>query len=283
MVADIVRQVGGPHITVKQLMGAGVDPHLYKATRDDVSQMMNGQMVIYSGLMLEGKMGDVLVKLAGKKPVIAVTERLDEKTLLEPEDFGGHQDPHVWMDVAAWSKAVETVAAALADFDPKHAAEYQKKSEAYRAQLAQLDEYGKKSMASIPSDSRLLITSHDAFNYFGRAYGLEVKGVQGISTESEAGLQQINSLVDQIVQRKVKAVFVESSVPRKNIQALVEGAKSRGHEVTIGGELFSDAMGDEGTYEGTYVGMLDHNITTVARALGGDAPERGMQGKLSHE
>lgn len=283
MVADIVREVGGPHIKVVQLMGAGVDPHLYKATRDDVAKLMNGQMVIYSGLMLEGKMTDSLIKIARQKPVVAVTERLDETTLLEPEDFGGHPDPHVWMDVAAWSKAVESVAAALAEFDPKHADDYRKSSEAYRAQLTQLDDYGKKSMASIPTDSRLLITSHDAFNYFGRAYGLEVQGVQGISTESEAGLQQINSLVDQIVQRKVKAVFVESSVPRKNIQALVEGAKARGHEVAIGGELFSDAMGSEGTYEGTYVGMIDHNITTVARALGGDAPERGMQGKLSHE
>lgn len=282
MVADIVRNVGGEHVDVTQLLGAGVDPHLYKATRDDVQTFLQGDIIFYSGLMLEGKMSDTLIKVARQKPVIAVTEEIDEAKLLEPEDFEGHFDPHVWNDVSAWSDGVKAVAAALADFDPTHADDYKASAEAYQKQLAALHEYGLKSLGSVPEASRVLITSHDAFNYFGRAYNLDVLGVQGLSTESEAGLQRINDLIDLLVKNNVRAVFVESSVPRKNIEALVEGARAKDHEVVIGGELFSDAMGEEGTYEGTYIGMLDHNITLVARGLGGEAPEGGMQGKLSH-
>jgi manganese/zinc/iron transport system substrate-binding protein len=281
MVADIVRNVGGKQVAVTQLMGAGVDPHLYKATRDDVQTIMTGDIVFYSGLMLEGKMIDTLVKVSRNRPVYAVTEMIDEQSLLEPSDFAGHYDPHVWMDVSAWTKCVDAVAKALSELDPAHVADYQGNAETYRNQLLELSEYGRKSISTIPEKSRVLITSHDAFNYFGRAYGLEVQGVQGISTESEAGLQRVNELVDLIVEKQVKAVFVESSVPRKNIEAIASGARSRGHEVVIGGELFSDAMGEEGTYEGTYLGMLDHNITLTTRALGGEAPIRGSQGKLN--
>ncbi len=281
MVADIVRHVGGDHVTVRQIMGSGVDPHLYKPTRDDVRAIGDGDIVFYCGLMLEGKMTDTLVKLARKNPVFAVTEMIDESTLLEPDSFAGHYDPHVWMDVAAWRDCVDAVAAALGEFDPDHVEVYNTHAASYRKQLDELHQYGIKSIGSIPRDGRVLITSHDAFNYFGRAYDLEVEGVQGISTESESGLQRVNELVDLIVHRKIRAVFVESSVPRKNIEALVEGARSRGHQVVIGGELFSDAMGAEGTWEGTYAGMLDHNITLVTRALGGEAPEKGLYGKLS--
>lgn len=281
MVADLVRNVGGEHLEVQQLMGSGVDPHLYKTTRDDVQKIMQSDIVFYCGLLLEGKMTDTLIQVARNKPVIAVTEQLDESELLEPEDFAGHYDPHVWMDVAAWSKCVDVIAEQLGEFDPEHAEAYQANAKAYQQKLQELHEYGKRSLGSIPKERRVLITSHDAFNYFGRAYDLEVLGVQGITTESEAGLQQINRLVDLIVEREITAVFVESSVPRKNIEALIEGAKEKGHTVTIGGELYSDAMGQQGTYEGTYIGMLDHNITTVARALGGDAPAKGMQGKLT--
>ncbi len=281
MVADIVRNVGAGHVEVTQLLGAGVDPHLYKATRDDVQTIMRGDIVFYSGLMLEGKMIDTLVRISRTKPVYAVTELIDEKHLLEPEEFAGHYDPHVWMDAGAWARCIDAVAAALVQFDPSHAADYQSNAADYARQLAELHEYGKRSIATVPEAQRLLVTSHDAFNYFGRAYGMEVQGVQGISTESEAGLQRINELVDLLVARKVKAVFVESSVSRKNIDAIVGGARSRGHEVVIGGELFSDAMGAEGTYEGTYVGMIDHNITRTTRALGGEAPARGLHGKLS--
>jgi manganese/zinc/iron transport system substrate-binding protein len=281
MVADVVRAVGGPHVEVTQIMGAGVDPHLYKSTRDDVALIAGGDVVFYSGLMLEGKMIDTLVKISRTKPVYAVTEIIDPQYLLEPDDFAGHYDPHVWMDVGAWAKCVDAVATALCEFDPDHCAEYRENAGRYRGELEDLDAYGRRSIATIPQERRVLITSHDAFNYFGRAYGLEVQGVQGISTESEAGLQRINELVDLIVDRQIRAVFVESSVPRKNVEAIAAGARSRGHEVVIGGELFSDAMGEQGTYEGTYVGMLDHNITLATRALGGQAPEKGLHGKLT--
>lgn len=281
MVADLVRNVGGEHVAVTQLFGAGVDPHLYKATRDDVRTILSGDVIFYSGLMLEGKMADTLTRIARQKPVVAVAEVIDKDRWLEPEDFQGHPDPHVWMDVAAWSLCVDVIATELTRLDPAHEAVFQANARRYRDQLQQLDEYGRTVIATIPESSRVLVTSHDAFNYFGRAYGLDVQGVQGISTESESGLQRVNELVDMLVTRQVKAVFVESSVPRKNIEALLEGARARSHAVEIGGELFSDAMGEAGTYEGTYVGMLDHNITMVTRALGGTAPAKGLHGRLS--
>ena len=281
MVAELVRNVGGEHVQVTQICGSGVDPHLYKPTRDDVQTIMGADVVFYCGLMLEGKMADVLKKISSNKPVFAVTEAIDKATLFQPPEFEGHYDPHVWNDVSAWAECVTIVEQELAKFDPKHAEDYAANAKQYRAEFTKLHEYGVKVLGSIPEKSRVLITSHDAFNYFGRAYGLDVLGVQGLSTESEAGIQRINELVDLLVEKSVKAVFVESSVSRKNIDALVEGAKSRGHDVVVGGELFSDAMGATGTYEGTYLGMLDHNISTTARALGGDVPPGGFQGKLS--
>jgi manganese/zinc/iron transport system substrate-binding protein len=281
MVTDIVRQVAGDKATVTGIMGAGVDPHLYKPTRDDVSSMMRADVIFYSGLMLEGKMADTLIKLARTKPVHAVTELIEEKYLLEPEEMQGHHDPHVWMDPSAWAKAVESVGRALAEYDPANAEHYRASAGTMVGRCEELAEYGRKVLSTIPESSRVLISSHDAFNYFGRAFGLKVMGVQGLSTESEAGLQRINELVDFIVAQEVRAVFVESSVSPRNIEALLQGVRSRGKALRVGGELYSDAMGAEGTYEGTYLGMIDHNITTVTRALGGQAPERGWQGKLS--
>jgi manganese/zinc/iron transport system substrate-binding protein len=282
MVTDIVRQVAGDKATVAGLMGEGVDPHLYKPTRDDVAKLLRADVVFYSGLMLEGRMTDTFLKVARRgTPVFAVTELLEEKFLLEPEEFQGHTDPHVWMDVRAWREAVKVVARSLAEVDPPNAAYYQGNAERYAAQLDKLDEYARQAAASIPKERRVLITAHDAFNYFGRAYGLEVRGIQGISTESEAGVADINRLVDFIVERKIPAIFVESSVSDKNIKALIEGCRARGHPVRIGGQLFSDAMGKPGTYEGTYLGMIDHNVTTIARALGGRAPDRGFTGRLA--
>lgn len=281
MVADLVKNVGQHHVTVTQICGSGVDPHLYRATRDDVRQIMTCDIVFYSGLMLEGKMADILARISDSKPVIAVTEQLSTDNLLQPDGSAGHVDPHVWMDVSAWQRCLTVVCDELCRSFPDHANDFQTNAQRYQQELTKLHEYGVTSIATIPESERLLITSHDAFNYFGRAYGLEVHGVQGLSTESEAGLQQINELVDLLVTRRVKSVFVESSVPKKNIQALVEGAQARGHSVSVGAELFSDAMGEPDTYEGTYVGMLDHNITCVTRALGGTAPERGLHGQLS--
>jgi manganese/zinc/iron transport system substrate-binding protein len=299
MVNDIVKQVAGDKAVVKNIIGEGIDPHLYKPTRNDIVALQKGDVVFYSGLMLEGKMADALAKVATSgKPVYAVTERIsccpgisptlrrldvvrDESFLLSLEDFAGQFDPHVWMDVQGWMRAVDAIAVALSEFDPASDSIYAQNAAAYLATLVELDDYIDKSVETVPSESRVLITAHDAFNYFGRAYGVEVKGIQGISTESEAGLKKINELVDFIVDRKVKAVFVESSVSSKNVTALVEGAAKRGMEVKIGGVLFSDAMGAPGTYEGTYMGMLDHNATTITRGLGGDAPEKGLHGKLS--
>jgi manganese/zinc/iron transport system substrate-binding protein len=215
--------------------------------------------------------------------VYAVTELVDESFLLEPEEFAGHFDPHLWMDVQGWIKTVEAVAVALAEYDAEGRELYKANAAAYLLELEALHAYAKKSIGSIPKASRVLITAHDAFNYFGRAYDIDVLGIQGISTESEAGLQDIRLLVETIVKRDIKAVFRESSVSDKNIMALVEGAQAQGRDVRIGGELFSDAMGLAGSYEGTYIGMIDHNVTTITRALGGNAPEKGLNGKLSHE
>ncbi len=283
MVTDIVRQVAGEHAEVTGMIGEGVDPHTYQPTRRDLGLLHQADIVFYAGLRLEGKMQDTLEKISksGKSPVHPVTRLIDESYLLPLADYPGHYDPHVWMDASAWAQCVQAVAQALAEFDPAHAQSYQSRAEAFMAQCEALHAYGKKSIATIPEGRRVLITSHDAFSYFGRAYGMEVRGIQGISTESEAGLHDINTLVDFLVDRKISAVFVETSVSRKNIEALIEGAAAKGHEVRVGGELFSDAMGEPGTYEGTYIGMLDHNITLVTRALGGEAPPQGLHGKLT--
>jgi manganese/zinc/iron transport system substrate-binding protein len=282
MVTDIVRQVAGDRAQVEGLMGPGVDPHLYKPGRSDIRKLTSANVVFYSGLLLEGKLTDALVRTAtaGVK-VYPVTELLDPQYLLEPAEFAGHFDPHVWMDPAAWAKSVDVVRDALIQYDPPGRLTYTRNAAELTAQINQLDAYGAQVLDSVPPEQRVLVTAHDAFNYFGRRYGYEVIGIQGLSTDSEAGVRDIENLVNLIVDRKVKAVFVESTVSPRNIQALVEGARARGHEVKIGGELFSDAMGQPGTYEGTYIGMLDHNITTVATALGGDAPAGGMQGKLN--
>ena len=280
MVTDIVRQVCGDKASVEGIIGEGVDPHLYKPTRADLNALAHADLVFYSGLVLEGKMTDVLEKMSEKKPVIAVTESVDKNYLLMPPEFAGHPDPHLWMDVGGWMKAVEVVSQTLSDYDKPNAQFYQSNAESYLAQLKALEEYAKTSIATIPEQSRVLVTAHDAFNYMGRAYGIEVVGIQGISTESEAGLNDLNRLVDMLVEKNVTAVFVETSVADKNVKALIEGARAQGLEVKIGGTLFSDAMGAPGTYEGTYIGMIDHNITTIVNALGGNAPEKGLNGKL---
>ncbi len=282
MVTDVVRRVAGDRAEVVGLMGDGVDPHLYAATRSDVQRLMDADVVFYNGLLLEGKMTDALVRAAtAGRPVHAVTELLAESELLEPAEFEGLHDPHVWMDPARWAKAVDVVLAKLIEVDPEGAETYRANAEAYRAELTELDAYAERVLGSVPEPQRVLVTAHDAFNYFGDRFGYEVVGIQGISTESEAGVRDIERLVDLLVARNVGAVFVETTVSQRNVEALIAGARARGHEVVIGGELFSDAMGPAGTWEGTYLGMIDHNVTTIARALGGDAPERGWRGRLA--
>jgi len=281
MISDVVRQVAADKSSVRGIIGEGVDPHLYQATRSDILALTDADIIFYGGLLLEGRMSDSFVKVAQKRPVHAVTELLDESLLLTPPEFAGHHDPHVWMDPTLWRKCAELIAKTLGEFDPPNKDFYQKNYANLARRIDDLHAYARASIATIPKETRVLVTAHDAFNYFARAYDLEVHGIQGISTESEAGIADINRLVDLLVSRKVKAVFVESSVSDKNVKALIEGAASKGHEVKIGGTLFSDAMGKPDTYEGTYIGMIDHNVTTIVRALGGSVPLRGMQGKLT--
>ena len=282
MVTDIVQQVAGDRATVTGLMGTGVDPHLFRPSTSDHSKLLAADVIFYSGLMLEGGLDPVLKKARERgKPAFAVTEEIDPASIRYSAEFEGHPDPHVWNDVSAWSQCVAYVAKALAKFDPPHAAEYTANAEQYRAELAALHEYARTVIASIPEEQRTLVTAHDAFEYFSRAYDIPVKSVLGITTESEAGVEDINSLVDFLVEHRIPAVFIETSVNSRNIEAVMEGAAKRDWQVKVGGTLFSDAMGAPGTYEGTYIGMLDHNATTVARALGGEAPPRGFQGKLS--
>jgi manganese/zinc/iron transport system substrate-binding protein len=282
MVADVARNLAGPHAEVSQLMGEGVDPHLYKATRSDVTRMLRADLVLYNGLLLEGKLTDALVRVAGSgRPVRAVTELVDESFLLEPPEFQGLFDPHLWMDPSAWASTIDVVRDALIELDPDHAQDYRANADAYRAALEQLDAYAMRILATVPPERRVLITAHDAFNYLGRRYDFEVQGIQGISTESEAGLRRVEQLVDLLVERQIPAVFVETTIPARGVQALIAGAADRGHEVAIGGALYSDAMGPPGSYEGTYIGMIDHNVTTIAQALGGTPPAGGLNGRLA--
>jgi len=281
MVADIAQNVAGDRAEVVTLVGAGVDPHLYAPTRNDIARLLDADIVFYNGHRLEGKMTDALQRAAGQGlGVHAVAEGLDAAQLLESEDYEGLADPHVWMDPAAWAATIEIVRERLADFDPPGADTYAANAGAYAAEVAALDAYAERVLASVSESQRVLVTAHDAFNYFGPRYGYDVVGVQGLSTESEVGVRGIERLVDLIVDRGVAAVFVESTVSDRNVSAIIAGARARGHEVAIGGELFSDAMGPANTYEGTYIGMIDHNVTTIARALGGEAPARGMNGRL---
>ncbi|MBC4018573.1 zinc ABC transporter substrate-binding protein [Siccirubricoccus deserti] len=282
MIGDLVREIGGDRIQLEVLMGPGVDPHLYKATREDVARLLRADLVFYNGLLLEGKMADAFVRVARSgKPVHAVTELLPEDQLIEPAGADGHYDPHVWMDPRRWSRAAELIAEKLIAQDTAGATTYRRNLAALQERIRRLDAYAEQAIASIPERQRVLVTAHDAFNYFAARYGIEVLGIQGLSTESEAGLRRIQELVEVLVVRRVPAVFVETSVSDRNVLALVEGAAARGHRAVVGGALFSDAMGSPGTYEGTYIGMIDHNVTTIARALGGEAPARGFQGRLA--
>lgn len=282
MVADIVREVAGDHWQVRSLLGEGTDPHQYTPTRGDLIALDRAQAIFYNGLLLEGRMTDILQRMARRgKPVFAVAAAIRDSgnypLLLE----GDETDPHLWMDVGAWMLATRQVAGFLAELDPANAEDYHANAEVYLAALRQLDDYVREVIATIPQNQRVLVTAHDAFGYFGRAYGIEVLGIQGLSTDSEAGVRDIEDRVRFIMERQIPAVFIESSVPDRNVRALVEGVRARGRSLSIGGELFSDAMGRAGTYEGTYIGMIDHNATTITRALGGEAPLGGLHNRLA--
>jgi len=266
MVADLARVVGGEHVHVQALMGPGIDPHLFKASAGDLDRLRGADLVLYNGLLLEGKMTDILVKLARRKPVVAVTENLPEARLLELEELEGHYDPHVWFDVALWAETVPVVAKALSEADPSNAPAYEANAAEYKKRLLGLHEEVKREIAAVPKERRVLITSHDAFRYLGRAYDLEVRGLQGISTVVEAGVKDVRDLAETIVKRGIKAVFVETSVSPRAIKAVQRAVEEKGGEVAIGGELFSDAMGDHAPAN-TYVGMVRHNVSTLVKAL----------------
>jgi len=267
MITDVARNIGGEAVVVTGLMGEHVDPHTYKATPSDHRLLRSADLVLYSGLHLEGRMVEVFESLAAKQTVVAITEAIDKNSLRQPSEFAGHYDPHVWFDVTLWLKAAERIRDALIQQRPAQKELFSRNAEAYLTQLAELNDYCRTQLQSIPPPRRVLVTAHDAFGYFGRAYGLEVLAIQGISTESEAGVKKVNELVDALIERRIPAVFIESSVSPRSIQALVEGCESRGHQIKIGGELFSDAMGADGTPEGTYIGMVRHNVDTIVEAL----------------
>lgn len=282
MIADAVNRVGGELVEVKALMGPGVDPHAYRQTRTDIVAMTRADLVLWHGLYLEAQMEDFFADLSRKGNVVAVAEQLPKDALRAHDDYAGKFDPHVWMNPLLWKDVVGAVETALSETRPEARDIFAANAAAHLAELEGLADYAATTMSRIPADARVLLSAHDAFGYFGDAYDMDVMGIQGISTESEAGLNRISELVDMLVERQIKAVFVESSVSDRNIRAVIEGAAARGHEVSVGGELFSDAMGPAGTYEGTYLGMIDHNVTVIASALGAaDVPARGMNGKLS--
>ena len=267
MITDIVRNVGGTHVEVTGLMGPGVDPHLYKATAGDVARLTSAKLIFYNGLHLESKMGEILAKMTGNTKTIAVTDDVDKAHLLTPPEFEGQYDPHLWFDVTLWMKAVEKVRNTLTEIDPGHQADYEANAERYLAELAELHQYVKTQAEKVPSEQRVLVTAHDAFNYFGKAYGFEVRGLQGISTATEAGIADVQELATFIAERRIPAIFVESSVSSRSIEAVKAAVNSKGFNVKIGGQLFSDAMGTDGTPAGTYIGMVRHNIDTITAAL----------------
>lgn len=272
MIGDVIENVGGERVSVITLMGPGVDPHLYAASEGDVTRLREADIVFYNGLHLEAQMANVLDRMgeSGSRTV-AVTDAISRDSLLAPPEFEGAYDPHVWFDVSMWMQTVEVVRDALSDLDPESSDVYEQNANVYLAELQELHDYVLQQAARVPEQKRVLVTAHDAFNYFGQAYGFEVRGLQGISTASEASTADVQNLARFIAEREIPAVFIESSVPQRNIEAVQAAVRSQGAEVSIGGELYSDAMGSAGTPEGTYVGMVRHNIDTIVSALLGES------------
>lgn len=264
MIADAVRNIGKDYLKIDLLMGPGVDPHTYKLSPGDIKKLQKADLIIHNGLHLEGKMGESLNKIAQKKPVLSLGETLDTKKIIYDN---GQPDPHIWMNPSLWSETLSAMSKKVSELDPAHLEEYENNRLKYEQSIKELHQESQKILEKIPMSRRVLITAHDAFRYFGKAYNVEVRGIQGISTESEAGLKEINQLVRLILSKDVHAVFVESSVSQRNIMALLEGARNRGQNVKLGGQLYSDSMGDEGTPESTYVGMIRHNVKTIVEGL----------------
>jgi manganese/zinc/iron transport system substrate-binding protein len=267
MIGDAVNNIVGDHAEVVSLMGPGVDPHLYKVTQSDIKTLLNADVIFYNGLHLEGKMGEVLDQMSEKKSVIAIYKGLTEKQLRATSEFQGNYDPHLWFSVQLWTDVVRFIGKNLVEIDQAHASFYQANTAQHVEELTSLHSWTTQQINTIPKKQRVLITAHDAFGYFGREYGMMVKGLQGLSTAAEYGLRDVIIMVDFISENKIKAVFVESSISDRSIKAVMEGCKDKGHKVVIGGTLFSDAMGAEDMPEGTYIGMVEYNVTTIVEAL----------------
>ncbi|WP_051576027.1 metal ABC transporter solute-binding protein, Zn/Mn family [Aquimarina atlantica] len=268
MITDMVKNIGGDLIEVEGLMGSGVDPHLYKASEGDVSKLVNADVIFYNGLHLEGKLVEVFEKMKHQDiNTIAIGKSLDKNTLIGSDYFASNYDPHIWFSVENWKIITTFVTHKLTEIDPKNTEAFKTNGKIYLAKLDELENKLKNTIASLPKEKRILVTAHDAFSYFGKAYDFEVVGLQGLSTATEAGVQDVQKLANFIIEKKVKAIFVESSVPKRTIEALQAAVKSKNHEVTIGGTLFSDALGNAGTKEGTYIGMFEYNVNTIINAL----------------
>lgn len=267
IIGDAVNYLVGDTLNVVTLMGPGVDPHLYKATQGDIQQLSEAHVIVHNGLHLEGKMTDIFEKLSNQKDIIKMSDALKKGDLINSTDFEGAQDPHIWFDVRLWNACIAQVSVKLQKIYPELASYIKNNETKYEQQLAELQNFCEIQMSLIPTNQRVIITAHDAFKYFGHAYSIEVRGLQGISTTAELGLQDVSNLVQYITDRKIKSIFVESSVPKKSIEAVIEGCQKRGHDVQLGGELFSDALGAANTPEGTYVGMVKHNVNTIVNAL----------------
>ena len=267
MIADTAQRLAGDLAEVEGLMGPGVDPHLFKASEGDVRKLSEADLILYNGLHLEGKMGDILVKLARQRPVVAVSDAIPESLRREPPEMAGNYDPHIWFDVSLWIYTLEPITEALIELAPEHREALEERRESLRLELVALDAWVSEQIASIPRHRRVMVTAHDAFGYFGQRYDIEVIGLQGISTLTEAGLQDVDRVVSLVTERHIPAIFVESSVPRRSIEAVQVACEQRGHNVAIGGQLFSDAMGEKGTPEGDYQGMVRHNVEILVKAL----------------
>ena len=268
MITDLVKNIGGDKVEVQGLMGAGVDPHLYKASEGDVSKLFNADVIIYNGIHLEGKLEEVFEKMRHQnKKTIAVSDAIDKNTLIESEFFASNYDPHIWFDITNWERITSYLMVELSKLDSKNAIFYKENGEAYLKELAALKIKISEMINPLPVEKRILVTAHDAFNYFGKAFQFNVVGLQGLSTATEAGVKDVQKMAAFIIEQNVKSIFIESSVPRRTVEALQEAVKSKGHQIEIGGTLFSDALGDFGTVEGTYIGMYKHNVKTIIESL----------------
>ncbi|MDO5978660.1 metal ABC transporter solute-binding protein, Zn/Mn family [Flavivirga spongiicola] len=268
MITDLVKNIGGEHINLQGLMGSGVDPHLYKASEGDVTKLANADIIFYNGLHLEGKLVEVFEKMHNQRTkTIAISDALDKNTLIGSEYFASNYDPHIWFNTDYWIQATKFIVKKLSETIPEQKITFETNGANYIKQLEALKTKLTATIDTLPEEKRILVTAHDAFNYFGKSFHFEVVGLQGLSTATEAGVQDVQKLSAFIIEKNVKAIFVESSVPKRTIEALQAAVNSKGHHVTIGGSLYSDALGNAGTIEGTYIGMFKYNVNTIVNAL----------------